>query len=189
MLKMAVGLSVGLFVLPAFAQRQAGNVEPVGRPEVGKALMRSNDQRCDRCHGVDGEGGYGPDLAGTGLSFTQFKRAVRQPFGIMPSFTEGQINVAVPAEASVVSATGTGYKGVRRDPKSGADFAVWSVPRIAAAEKQTYTLTLSGTAAATGIAKGSTVSWSKPAVREGFQNTVTQDDSVNLTVTRSAGSQ
>lgn len=343
MLKIAVGLSVALFVLPVFAQGQAGNVAPVGRPELGKALMRSNDQRCDRCHGVDGEGGYGPDLAGTGLSFAQFRRAVRQPFGIMPSFTEGQISdqqmadimayfaslprvaapgpwrqpvpedaspvqkayidvaacgqchgpdavgqprhlaggagadfewfkktiyehssvwprghmpnfsrdrlpesvlkqiwdylsvdlglladvrasvntgmpgggnvtytlsvqnfgitgkglaaeglsihVAVPADASVVSATGTGYQGIRRDPKMGADIAVWSLPRLAATERHTYTLTLSGARAAAGIAKGSTVSWSKPAVREGFPNTVTHDDSVNLTVTRSAGSQ
>lgn len=343
MLRIALGLSVGLFLLPAFAHGQAGSVDLVGRPDVGKALMRSNDQRCDRCHGVDGQGGYGPDLAGTGLSFAQFRRAVRQPFGIMPSFTEGQISdqqladimgyfaslprvavpgpwrqlvpegappvqrayinfatcgqchgaeavgqprhlaggagadfdwfkktvyehssvwprghmpnfsrdrlpesvlkeiwdylsvdlglladvrasvntgiprggnvtysltvqnfgitgkglaaeeisisIAVPPGASVVSATGTEYQGVRRDTTIGADVAVWTLPRIAAAEKQTYTVTLSGAGAAAGIAKGSTVSWSKPAVRAGFPKTVTQDDSVNFTVTTGAGSQ
>lgn len=36
------------------------------------------------------EGGYGPDLAGTGLSFTQFKKEVREPWGVMPMFNEKQ---------------------------------------------------------------------------------------------------
>jgi mono/diheme cytochrome c family protein len=340
MLRIAAGLVLALFVIPAVA---FGQTEPVGRPDTGKALMRSGDQRCDRCHGVDGEGAYGPDLAGTTLTFAQFARAVRQPFGIMPSFTEGQmsdqrladirayfaslprvatpgprrqlvpegasaaqrtyidfatcgqchgpeavgqprhlaggagadwewfkktvyehsstwprghmpnfsrdrlpesvlrevwqylsvdlglladvrasvnapassngnatytvtvqnfglkgkgmtaeglsISVAVPAEATVVSATGTGYQGVRPDPKTGAPTARWSLARLVAAEAQTFTITLSGPAAAAGIAKGSLVSWAKPALREGFPKTVTTEDSVNITAARAAESQ
>jgi mono/diheme cytochrome c family protein len=331
-----------LLLLPALAFAQA-SAEPAGRPDAGQALMRSADQRCDRCHGVNGEGAFGPDLAGTALSFTQFTRAVRQPFGIMPSFTAGQmsdqqladirayfaslprvaapgpwrqlipgdapevqktyielamcgqchgpeavgqprhlaggagadwewfkktvyehsstwprghmpnfsrsrlpesilkdvwnylsvdlglladvrasanagvtsgggvtytlivrnfgvkgkglaaegmsINLAVPAQSSVVGATGAGYQGVTRDAKTGDSLARWSVPRLAASEAQTYTVTLSGSGAAAGIAKGSTVSWAKPAVREGFPNTRTSDDSVNITVARANESQ
>jgi mono/diheme cytochrome c family protein len=315
----------------------------VGRPDAGKALMRSGDQRCDRCHGVDGEGAYGPDLAGTALSFAQFTRAVRRPFGIMPSFTEGQmsdqqladirayfaslppvavpgpwrqevpdgapavqrtyinlatcgqchgpeavgqprhlaggagadwewfkktvyehssvwphghmpnfsrdrlpestlkevwnylsvdlglladvrasvntgvtaggnvtytvtvqnfglkgkgltaetisINVAIPRTASVVATTGAGYQGVRPDSKTGDGVARWSLPRLAAGDAQTYSATLSGTGAAAGVAKGSSVTWARPAVREGFPNTISKDDSVNISVVRGGGSQ
>jgi mono/diheme cytochrome c family protein len=44
--------------------------------------------RCVNCHGGKGEGAWGPDLAGRGLSFEQFKKAVREPWGMMPSFPE-----------------------------------------------------------------------------------------------------
>lgn len=43
-------------------------------------------QRCTCCHGDHGEGAFGPDLAGRGLSHQQFVKAVRQPWGVMPSF-------------------------------------------------------------------------------------------------------
>ena len=36
--------------------------------------------RCNSCHGANAEGGYGPDLAGRGLSVEQFRRAVREPW-------------------------------------------------------------------------------------------------------------
>jgi len=36
--------------------------EPVGNPEVGAAAW--NRMFCDRCHGKEAEGGFGPDLAG-----------------------------------------------------------------------------------------------------------------------------
>src|SRR5262249_41266313 len=41
---------------------------------------------CIYCHGAQGQGGFGPDLAGRGLTFAQFKRAVIRPWGIMPRF-------------------------------------------------------------------------------------------------------
>lgn len=46
--------------------------------------------RCVNCHGPKAEGAYGPDLAGTGLSFAQFKKEVREPWGVMPIFNEKQ---------------------------------------------------------------------------------------------------
>src|SRR5262249_58647470 len=44
------------------------------------------------CHGSAGEGAFGPDLAGRGLSAAQVVRAVRQPWGIMPAFVESQLS-------------------------------------------------------------------------------------------------
>jgi mono/diheme cytochrome c family protein len=76
-----------MFLFPLF---QAGLVSAQGNAEAGKKLWESVDARCRDCHGINGEGGYGPDLAGRHLSFEQFKRAVRQPWGVMPAFPESQ---------------------------------------------------------------------------------------------------
>jgi mono/diheme cytochrome c family protein len=46
--------------------------------------------RCVNCHGPQAEGAFGPSLAGVGLSWMAFRKAVRQPWGIMPMFTERQ---------------------------------------------------------------------------------------------------
>jgi len=59
---------------------------PVGDPMAGKAAW--SERRCRRCHGEMGEGGFGPDLAGRTLTYTQFKLALRKPWGIMPTFSE-----------------------------------------------------------------------------------------------------
>jgi mono/diheme cytochrome c family protein len=90
--------------LPVYAQSRT---EPAGRAEAGQVVWRTGSINCKNCHGVsitlppgtesmthqDGEGGWGPDLAGgRGLSFTQFRRQVREPYGIMPAFTERQIS-------------------------------------------------------------------------------------------------
>src|SRR5262249_31406484 len=64
-----------------------------GDVQAGKARWESvADNRCQYCHGMKGEGGFGPDLAGRGLSFDQFKQAVRKPWGVMPAFTESQVS-------------------------------------------------------------------------------------------------
>jgi mono/diheme cytochrome c family protein len=63
-----------------------------GKAEPGKVLWESADARCRDCHGNQGEGGFGPDLAGRQLTIDQFTQAVRKPWGIMPSFTEQQIS-------------------------------------------------------------------------------------------------
>lgn len=59
-----------------------------------KALWENSGLFCKNCHGKSGEGGFGPDLAGRGLSPAQFKRAVRVPWGVMPAFPEEQISDA-----------------------------------------------------------------------------------------------
>jgi mono/diheme cytochrome c family protein len=44
------------------------------------------------CHGDRGQGAYGPDLAGRRLSVAQFRRQVRQSWGVMPRWTPEQIS-------------------------------------------------------------------------------------------------
>src|SRR5262249_40683457 len=41
---------------------------------------------CMLCHGRGGEGGFGPTLAGQGLTLDQIKKAVREPANIMPRY-------------------------------------------------------------------------------------------------------
>jgi hypothetical protein len=65
------------------------------------------------------------------------------------------IALVVPAGTKVVTATGTGYKGVRTDRKEKAMVAEWEVPRLAPNDKQTYSITLSKAVAASEHLKGS----------------------------------
>ena len=51
----------------------------------GKTVWEGPTQ-CRNCHGKAGEGGFGPDLAGRGLSVAEFSQAVRKPWGVMPRF-------------------------------------------------------------------------------------------------------
>lgn len=74
------------------------------------------------------------------------------------------VSLAVPAGATAVTATGAGYQGVRADERAKADVAVWTVPRMAPGDHQTYTLTLSK--AGTANLRG-TVRWTKPTVKTG----------------------
>jgi len=81
-------LTVALLVFPLV---QADASAPAGRADAGKTTWTNTAPYCSNCHGMNGEGGFGPDLAGRGLSWSQFKRAVRQPWGIMPAYTENQL--------------------------------------------------------------------------------------------------
>lgn len=76
------------------------------------------------------------------------------------------VSLVVPAGATVVTATGAGYEGVRRDEQAKADVAVWRVARMAAGERQSYSLTLSQGGTATNNVRG-TLRWMKPAVKTG----------------------
>src|SRR5260370_40339819 len=61
---------------------------PTGDPQKGRAqYMGQGTAPCMLCHGMQAEGGFGPDLAGRGLTFDQLKRSVHEPWGIMPAFT------------------------------------------------------------------------------------------------------
>jgi mono/diheme cytochrome c family protein len=82
-------LIAALFLLPllplTYSVATAQNA-PQGDAAKGKANWE--DRACMNCHGGVGEGAFGPDLAGRGLSFAQFKKAVHEPWGIMPAFPQ-----------------------------------------------------------------------------------------------------
>jgi len=86
-------LAFALLVLPL---AQSGvSAQTAGSPAAGKAYWDREAPRatlCRNCHGSAGEGAFGPDLAGRGLSAAQVVRAVRQPWGIMPAFVESQLS-------------------------------------------------------------------------------------------------
>jgi mono/diheme cytochrome c family protein len=78
-----------------------------------------------------------------------------------------EVTVAVvlpPGSGSkVVSASGPGYQGVRFDEEAKGEVALWQLPRLAAAERQTLRLTLAGQSPA-GQLRG-TIRWARPAVK------------------------
>lgn len=87
-------LGVLVLLLCIVADRAAGTAQqsvPQGRIAEGKTAW-ALPLRCANCHGAQGEGGYGPDLAGRGISFEAFRHAVRTPWGIMPAYSERQMS-------------------------------------------------------------------------------------------------
>lgn len=76
------------------------------------------------------------------------------------------IALTLPAGSNVVNTDGPGYQGVRRDPETGADIAVWTVARMAPKERQTYAITISPPAPGAKPLRGA-VRWSKPAFGDG----------------------
>ena len=114
MKKFAVALALLAFTqVPAVAQAPDA--------AAGKSLWDSNNTFCKNCHGKTGEGAFGPDLAGRGLSASQFQQEVRKPWGVMPAFVEDQISDAEIAGLAAYFAT---------LPKS-AELGPWRVPMAA----------------------------------------------------------
>jgi mono/diheme cytochrome c family protein len=97
---------IAFLVLPlaqtgAFAQ-------PAGDAAAGKAYwdrVAPRATECKDCHNLNGEGGFGPDLAGRGLNAAQVLRAVRKPWGIMPAFDENQVSAKDAADIAAYFAT------------------------------------------------------------------------------------
>ena len=71
---------------------QAAPAAAPGTPEAARAYWAGNRSECRNCHGTNGEGGFGPDLAGRGLNADEFRRAVRQPWGVMPAYIDSQVS-------------------------------------------------------------------------------------------------
>src|SRR5258708_37779921 len=85
---------VAMFLLP-LAQSGASAQTAAGDAAAGKAYWAREAPRataCRNCHGGTAEGGFGPDLAGRGLSVAQVMQAVRKPWGIMPAFVDSQMS-------------------------------------------------------------------------------------------------
>src|SRR5258708_23881133 len=83
-------LFAALLILP-LAQAAA---QAQGDVAAGKAIWDGPNTECRNCDGANGEGAFGPDLAGRKLTVAQFTHAVRRPWGIMPAFIESQISNA-----------------------------------------------------------------------------------------------
>lgn len=75
-------------------QANASSQRSATRPDAraGKVFWEQSTTFCPVCHGDRGQGGYGPDLAGRRLSVQQFRRQVRQSWGVMPRWTADQIS-------------------------------------------------------------------------------------------------
>ena len=82
-----------------------------------------------------------------------------------PAAQDVTIHIALPAGATVMHATGDGYKGVHPDAVAKADVAEWKLAKIAPTDEQTFAVTLSSPVDKAGL-KGS-LSWAKPAPKTG----------------------
>ncbi len=65
---------------------------PVGDPAAGKVHYAFGNTSCSNCHGVAGEGRFGPALAGRNLTYARFRAYVRNPLGRMPAYPERELN-------------------------------------------------------------------------------------------------
>jgi mono/diheme cytochrome c family protein len=63
-----------------------------GDPANGAAVFRFGNTSCSNCHGAAAVGGWGPDLAGKGITVAQAVRAIRKPLWKMPAFVESQVS-------------------------------------------------------------------------------------------------
>ena len=86
MTRFLCAIVLGTLALPLSARAQTGDAA------AGKAFWAGNTTLCRQCHGTNGEGGFGPDLAARGLTPAQITKAVRQPWGIMPAFVAEQVS-------------------------------------------------------------------------------------------------
>jgi len=96
---------VAILMLPL---AQTASAQPAGDAAAGKAYWDRLAPRltdCKDCHGLNGEGGFGPDLAGRGLNAAQIERAARQPWGVMPAFVESQVSAKDAADLAAYFAT------------------------------------------------------------------------------------
>lgn len=78
-----------LALMVAVVVPSASGQEP-GTPAEGAKIWPTLP--CMRCHGSQAEGGFGPKIAGTGLSFEAVLLRVRNGKGAMPAFSADQIS-------------------------------------------------------------------------------------------------
>lgn len=76
--------------IPATATPKPAAGPPVGDAAQGKAIWPT--KACIGCHGANAEGGIGPKLAGTGLSYDQVLLRVRTGKSPMPAFPPDQVS-------------------------------------------------------------------------------------------------
>jgi cytochrome c553 len=111
--------------------------------------------------GVLSKGETGP--SGVTYTLTVSNNGLQGKGAIAEGLTVG---LNIPADTTVVAATGTGYEGVRTDEKTKASVAVWKLPRSAPKDQERITVTLSKAATAAANLRGE-IHWAKPAPKTG----------------------
>ena len=71
---------------------QGAAPQGVGDPANGKAVFAFGNTSCTNCHGLEGQGGWGPDLAGRRITYDQAIAAIRNPMWRMPAFVPSQLS-------------------------------------------------------------------------------------------------
>jgi len=72
---------------------QTGSAAPAGTAEAGKTHWALGNTSCRNCHGGDGEGAFGPALAGRiDLTYERFRNYVRSPAGRMPAYVPSELS-------------------------------------------------------------------------------------------------
>jgi cytochrome c550 len=86
----------GFVFVVVVAQSGAGAAQnaaqEVGDPVNGKAVFAFGNTSCTNCHGLEGQGGWGPDLAGKRVTYDQALKAIRNPTWRMPAFMPSQLS-------------------------------------------------------------------------------------------------
>jgi len=78
-------LCLAVWVSPAQAQQAASKTDsPAGNAAKGKENLKKFG--CSQCHGYSGNGGSGPRLAQTPLTFAAFVSYARRPKRAMPPY-------------------------------------------------------------------------------------------------------
>jgi hypothetical protein len=76
------------------------------------------------------------------------------------------INLTIPADTSLVAATGDGYQGTHVDDKTKATVATWKLARSAPKDQEKLSVTLSKAVTASANLRGD-IHWTKPAPKSG----------------------
>ena len=87
----AFGLVTTYGVTGRSAAAQTAGSAPVGTAEAGKAHYAFGNTSCSNCHGAEGQGAFGPALAGRNFPYARFRGYVRNPLGRMPAYVESQL--------------------------------------------------------------------------------------------------
>lgn len=66
--------------------------QTAGDPANGKAVFAFGNTSCTNCHGLEAQGGWGPDLAGRRITYDQAVAAIRNPMWRMPAFVPSQLS-------------------------------------------------------------------------------------------------
>lgn len=100
-----VALSAALFLVAGSGSTAQG--QALGDAAKGKKAWNSLPLSfvCQSCHGSNGEGAFGPDLAGRTLTVAQWTRQVRKPYGLMPAFATSAISDETIADVAAYMAS------------------------------------------------------------------------------------